>query len=133
MDLFRGKSGDFAIICLGRKASWTTFKHELVHAFFMTDGDYQEAVERAVNSFPTKKIRGALKKLDYGESAMCDEINAYVLTGLSPLYGVSERDVRRLRRTLRQIFFDYFGFRIEKVTKKDKRLLLDVIHVMDFK
>ncbi|MFA6604088.1 MAG: ABC transporter ATP-binding protein [Patescibacteria group bacterium] len=82
--------------------------HEIIHGLYFVRPDYRQAVEACLAGQDTLRLRGCLGQLGYHEAVFNDEINAYVLTGLEA--SMRGPDVRRLKRALRRVFADHFGF-----------------------
>lgn len=117
LDLFKDVKGEFYIIGVCRKETGT-IRHEFVHALYWLNPEYQTQVKRIIRKFDIKKIRKRLLKLGYGRRLLIDEINTYVLTGISGLATIKKSDIRSLKRDLKRIFENNFGYSIKKVSKE---------------
>jgi hypothetical protein len=63
------------------KGDLCTFKHELAHAFYYLHPQYKKAMDKIVDKLTTRErreVRRWLKESGYAESAMLDEMQAYI-------------------------------------------------------
>lgn len=122
---FQNMRGKFYIIGTRQKGRIDGLAHEIVHGLFYCYPDYQKQVRQCVRRFDTPVIRKELFGLGYHPAVIVDEINAYMLAGISSLKKTKLSDVRKLRIELRKIFQSHFGYAL-----KDKKasFLLRQVH-----
>lgn len=66
-----------------KEADRWTIRHEVTHSMFWLNGEYREAVRSVlldVDKKDYRKFEKALRKMCYGDSAIIDEMNAYLTT-----------------------------------------------------
>lgn len=80
----------------------TTLEHELCHAAFYLDQDYEKEVRREINNNRPQRLINCLYSMGYGDNAIVDEINAYALTCWPEECKVTKQMVR-LKRALKRI------------------------------
>lgn len=75
-----GKScNDFYIIATYVDGDTDTYEHEICHALFGTNEKYKNQILRVLEKYDHKKIKKWLKKHEYNDEVMDDEIHAYVI------------------------------------------------------
>lgn len=96
-----------------KKASRSTFKHEMAHAKFHTNPSYRLEVLKAIESFITNeeftKLTSHLNEMGYHSKVIADEIHAYVLCEKTYL-AVSKlwsKSLPKTREVLEEIYRRY--------------------------
>lgn len=72
-----------------------TLDHELAHALYTVNNNYHEQVAKLLQDLPPEILENArtyLKKNNYHQSTIDDEIHAYCATGLDMLYQIINDD-----------------------------------------
>lgn len=125
---FRQIKGNFYIIA-ALKTDAVTLRHEIVHALFYMNANYQKAVVRCFRQYNIAKLRRAIVRSNgYHPDLALDELNAYILTGMSALNDIRGKDVRTgLRKGLKRLFLDHFSF---PIWRKDKQFLLNLVQLV---
>lgn len=105
--------------------------HEVVHGLFYLDESYAKQVADIVKDYQFTEFRIAMRNRGYCEEVMVDEINAYLLTGLSTfLMGMSPNDCDACRPKLEELFVNTFGFDISD-TEQAHKGTSELIHHID--
>lgn len=88
--------------------------HEVVHGLFYHRPAYRRAVERkvraALRAGTIPNIVAALDRMGYGRHTRIDEVNAYLCTWVEPTERMLGPGERALRRELRAVLREHFGF-----------------------
>ena len=61
------------------------FEHEICHALYGTNDNYKTQIDKILKKYNLKKITKWLKKQEYGDHVINDEIHAYVICNLAYL------------------------------------------------
>jgi len=123
LELVRGLPEPFYVIgTIG--GSSEAVAHEIVHGLYYVRPDYRQAVVACLAAHDTRRLRRCLAKIGYHKAVFDDEINAYVLTGLTD--DMRGPATQRLKRALRRVFADHFGF--DPGTKAGERRLAASVH-----
>lgn len=85
-----------------------TAKHELAHAYYYTNQEYRDNVNRTLDQVILSNLKVFLRSLGYSESVLVDECHAYILTEKRYLKG------RKLWRSE----FDEVKEKLQKLFKK---------------
>lgn len=83
-------------------------KHELAHALYYLDENYQKAVQKVLAKMDCKPIYQYLKKLGYHQSVWVDETNAYILTDQDALLGSQITISRKVSHKLESLYTKYY-------------------------
>jgi hypothetical protein len=83
-------------------------KHELAHALYYLDKDYQKQVLAVLQKVDVKPIHQYLKKLGYHKSVWMDETNAYILTDQDSLLESKIIISKKVSHTLDKLFDKYY-------------------------
>ncbi len=128
LDLVRGLPEPFYVI--GTVAGEADdLRHEIVHGLFSVSLAYRAAAIACLREFKTRRLRDRVRRMGYHRKVVEDEINAYVLTGLADeLRGLVPRG---LKRRLRQVFAEHFGF--DPCSRDGRRRLLRGIRRLRFR
>lgn len=87
----------------------STIAHEVVHGLFYLDSEYRNRVEELVESFDFTSFKAALSKQGYTDEVLVDEINSYVLTGLTKnLWLKNPMSYIGIKPRLRRLFIRHF-------------------------
>lgn len=108
-----------------------TIFHEVVHGLFYLNEEYANTVAGIVQEYDLTEFKEALLGYGYCAEVLIDEINAYLLTGLSPfLVGTSVKGVKKCRPRLVKAFKATFGFDVSD-SKAATEFAATKIHHLD--
>lgn len=125
LGLFDGIEEPFYVI--GTVEGGDALGHEIVHGLFSTAPGYADEVRATLATHPLPAMRLALGKMGYAEHVFDDELNAYLLTGLSKeLVGKDRASAAKAKKALRAIFIGRFG--IDPGTPAGEKALAARIH-----
>lgn len=89
LNQFKGVKGKFYIIATFKSTisqnDEEVIKHELAHAFFYLDPNYNKKVTQILSKVDLSPINHYLKQLGYHHKVFLDEAHAYLLTDLNEL------------------------------------------------
>lgn len=68
----------FYVIATSSKSELDTIQHELLHALYNTNSEYEEKIDIALAESDTESLQLHLLKLGYDKSVLNDEIHAYL-------------------------------------------------------
>jgi hypothetical protein len=102
--------------------------HEIVHGLYFIQPEYRQAVDELLAAAETRRLCQVLAKIGYHSDVFNDEINAYLLTGLTG--EMSRFATRHLQKALHGVFIEHFGFDVR--TGAGKRCLAAGIHRLRF-
>jgi len=90
----------------GNRNAKSTLAHEMAHARYFLDPEYNAVVTSLVIKNWSKALERALRKRGYDASTYIDEMHAFALTGWGEWFPWYLRDkaARRLRRVLRRAY-----------------------------
>lgn len=128
LNMFRGVKEPFYVIG-AEKGDLGTVVHEGVHGLFCVFPDYGRDVIECMRHYDTSKMRKALSGAGYCRQVQTDEINAYLLTGISEEF--SDLEYRPLQRYLHKVFEKHMGYPIRD--KANKERFARRIHKIRFK
>ena len=94
------ESFDLDQYCVIATRDKENLNHEIRHAFYATHPKYRREVNRIVSKFQLKKVKEWLKEMGYHKQCWNDEINAYLVTGLSGVY--LNKEDHKARRLLKE-------------------------------
>lgn len=86
----------------------TTLPHELAHALFTTNNEYQRTMGRLINALPEKIWRSMKRKLKargYASNVYDDETQAYLATGLHQ--SMKNKGTRKAAKPFQKFFKPY--------------------------
>jgi hypothetical protein len=85
-----------------------TIEHELCHAYYFLDKNYQEAMNKLVDGLPDKifkSLKKTLKNMGYCEDVLKDEIQAYMSTGIKDVLDI--KISKKYTKPFKQFFKKY--------------------------
>ncbi len=106
--------------------------HEIVHGLYFVDGAYRQKVKKALSQLNLGRLRrllGSLSGYGYNKKVVDDEINAFLLTGLTKK--MERLNLKRAIKTLKGVFKEHFGLDIDK--ENDQKKLIKRIHKQRFR
>lgn len=111
IDLFKYKTGNFAVIGTFEGGDADVYEHEICHAMFATNVEYQLDVKAAIYRFYDEmaELREYLKDLGYNDFVIDDECHAYICESFAYLQEKKVSYPKDLTPILQQIKKQYRG------------------------
>lgn len=88
----------------------STFDHELAHAFYYVDLNYQKTMDgvvRKISKFNYSKFKSNLKTIGYCSSVFKDEIQAYMSTEINKKVTKGILGKKKIHKSFKSIFNQY--------------------------
>lgn len=95
----------YLIGVMNPKEDQQTLRHELAHALFSTNSEYQRTMGKLINKLPEQIWRTMKKKLKgrgYANNVYDDEAQAYLATGLH--FTMTSKSMKRAAKPFRKVF-----------------------------
>lgn len=106
----KAQSDDIYII--GATKDQAALKHEIAHAFFYLHPKYKRKMTKLVKALPPKittALKYSLKRVGYTAKVYTDEIQAYMSTGLTQMFGFDTDKWKTEREPFEKVFNEFYG------------------------
>lgn len=100
------------IYIIGATKDQAALKHEVAHAFFQLRPEYKKKMIKLVKSLPLpimNETKANLKKVGYTPKVYTDEIQAYMSTGLTEMFGLDTDKWKVEREPFEKVFNEFYG------------------------
>lgn len=90
----------------------TTFKHELCHAFYYSNSEYKEKMDKiteSINKNDYKKMKNCLLSLGYNKKVINDEIQAYMATEIDEDLCQKIKNKKELHSNYKKVFKSFLA------------------------
>lgn len=100
------------IYIIGAVKGSNALKHEVAHAFFYLHPKYKKEMTKLVKALPATiadKMKHHLKRVGYTPKVYVDEMQAYLSTGLTELFGHDTTKWKTEREPFEKAFNEFYG------------------------